>query len=637
MGMSYQLKDRNNGYWVATRMNGIFYLPADRNDYIQFKYEPSNENSIPSNNVTALEEDQYGHIWIGTYNGGSRMNSMCYYDPGTKIIKRILSNTSDTTAFNSSSISQIEEDSEQRLWIGSWDDGLYSYRLTGPVPPQNTFTKYAETSAKSQKISHDVVSCVKPGKNGKVWFGTVSGGLNVLDTKTDSVKWYTINDGLPGNFIYRIEEDEQGILWISTDNGISRFDPATKSFMNYNTSAGLPANNFAFLSSTKCKDGTIIFGTNDGQVVYFNPNTYKNSLNTQPVVITDIRLFNKSIEPGDGSILKKAAYLTDTILLNYDQTVVSFDLSNMDFLNPENYTYAYQLEGFDKDWTYNTDRNSVTYTNLNPGTYTLLIKNADHHGIWNETPTKLVLIIKPPFWRTWWFISLVIAAIAALIYALFRYRLQQKLRVLQVRNRLHRDLHDDVGATLSSVKAYSEILKDNPNNPVIAELIKDNSTEMLERLEVIAWATNPQHDNFKSLKNRMIKFAAPLCHSKNIQCNIESNGVNEEMQMPGEVRQNIFLVFKEAINNMIKYAEATECNTNIFIRSNQFVLQITDNGKGFDGTTKGTGSGWKNMQKRTGDLNGKLIIDSSPGKGTVITMSLPHPFKIPNTWDRNKS
>jgi two-component system, NarL family, sensor histidine kinase UhpB len=158
---------------------------------------------------------------------------------------------------------------------------------------------------------------------------------------------------------------------------------------------------------------------------------------------------------------------------------------------------------------------------------------------------------------------------------------------------------------------------------------------MIERLEVIAWATNPQHDHFKSLKNKMLKFAAPLCHSKNIQCHIESKGVNEEMLMAGEIRQNIFLVFKEAINNMIKYAEATKCSTNISISNNQFVLQIADNGKGFDGTIKGTGSGWKNMQKRTGDLNGKLVIDSTPQKG--ISMSLPYPFKIPNTWDGNKS
>jgi len=156
---------------------------------------------------------------------------------------------------------------------------------------------------------------------------------------------------------------------------------------------------------------------------------------------------------------------------------------------------------------------------------------------------------------------------------------------------------------------------------------------MLERLEVIAWATNPQHDHFKSLKNLMIKFAAPICHAKNIQFHIESKGINEEMLMSGEIRQNIFFVFKEAINNIIKYAEATTCGTNMFINHNQFVLQTTDNGKGFDGTTKGTGNGWKNMQKRTENLNGKISIESTPNKGTIITLSVPYPFKIPSSWD----
>ena len=159
------------------------------------------------------------------------------------------------------------------------------------------------------------------------------------------------------------------------------------------------------------------------------PTPSKNLINTQPVVITDIRLFNKSLETGHVSLLKKAAYLTDTLRLKYDQSVISFELSNMDFLNPETYTYAYKLEGFDKDWTYITDRNSITYTNLDPGTYTLLLKNADHYGTWNETPTKLLLIITPPFWRTWWFIAIIISIVAAAIYKLFRYRLQQKLKL----------------------------------------------------------------------------------------------------------------------------------------------------------------------------------------------------------------
>lgn len=201
------------------------------------------------------------------------------------------------------------------------------------------------------------------------------------------------------------------------------------------------------------------------------------------------------------------------------------------------------------------------------------------------------------------------------------------LKMEHTREQISRDLHDDVGATLSSVKAYSEILKDNPGNTVIAELIKDNAAEMIERLEVIAWATNPQHDNFKSLQSRMQKFVMPICHSQNILCTFECDGISDEITIPGEARQNIFLVFKEMVNNMIKYASATACSIKLLIHNNQFIMKIADNGKGLDGSVKGSGYGLENMRNRTTELTGTLNIDSASGKGTAITMSLPFPFK----------
>ena len=209
------------------------------------------------------------------------------------------------------------------------------------------------------------------------------------------------------------------------------------------------------------------------------------------------------------------------------------------------------------------------------------------------------------------------------------------LEMEHTREQISRDLHDDVGATLSSVKVYSEILKDNPGNTVIAELIKDNAAEMIERLEVIAWATNPQHDNFKSLQNRMQKFVMPICHSQNIHCLFSSNGISDDITIPGEVRQNIFLVFKEVINNMIKYASATTCFIKLLIDNNQFMMQIADNGKGLDGTVKGGGYGLENIRNRTTELTGALRIDSTLGKGTAVTMSLPFPFTIQEVRNSN--
>jgi signal transduction histidine kinase len=216
-----------------------------------------------------------------------------------------------------------------------------------------------------------------------------------------------------------------------------------------------------------------------------------------------------------------------------------------------------------------------------------------------------------------------------------RYKENQELllRLANIRERISRDLHDDVGSTLSSIKAYSEILKDNPDNPLISELINTNSVDMIEKLEVIAWATNPEHDNMESLLSQMKKFAHPLCHAKNIVCSIEANGINEDFLIPGEVRQNIFFIFKEAVNNMIKYAEATKFDTKILIRDNDLILNLADNGKGFDGTIKGSGNGWKNMEARTSELKGQLQINSVVKQGTCLSLKFPFPFQIPNSWD----
>lgn len=200
------------------------------------------------------------------------------------------------------------------------------------------------------------------------------------------------------------------------------------------------------------------------------------------------------------------------------------------------------------------------------------------------------------------------------------------------REKISRDLHDDVGATLSSIKAYTELLKDNPDNSFIAELIKDNSSKMIERLEVIAWATYPKNDNFRSLKNAMLKFAMPLCHTQNIQCTIENESVNEKMLLPGEIRQNLFLVFKEAINNAIKYANCTICCIRLYIIDCKFVMEISDYERGLNGTIKGSGNGLNNMLKRAEELSGELIINSAQGRGTSIQITLPYPFKIGGSW-----
>jgi hypothetical protein len=333
------------------------------------------------------------------------------------------------------------------------------------------------------------------------------------------------------------------------------------------------------------------------------------------MLVTDFKIFNKNIEPGKNLSLKN------------NENFITIEFAAMDFNNPSGNKFKYKLEGVDKDWVLIENRNFTTYSYLKPGKYQFLVKGANSDGVWNETPAEYRFIILPAWYQTLWFFSLVILIVASSIYVLFRYRLYQKLKIFAVRQRIHRDLHDDVGATLSSVKAYSELLKDNPDNPVVTELIQQNATEMIEKLEVIAWATNPEHDSFNSLLDKMKKFAYPLCHAKKIELSFSTDGIKTDMNIPGDIRQNILLIFKEAINNIAKYSEADNCKVEIGIGNNRFYLKMKDNGGGMAETVIGTGNGIKNMKARATESGGELKIKTEKDTGTEIEASLPYPFR----------
>jgi signal transduction histidine kinase len=298
----------------------------------------------------------------------------------------------------------------------------------------------------------------------------------------------------------------------------------------------------------------------------------------------------------------------------------------MDLAEPGTFTYAYKLEGFDQQWTQLSDRNSITYTNLDPGTYTLLLKNANHLGVWNEQADRLTLVVRPPFWRTGWFIAAMVALVIGAIYALFRYRLRQQLRILAVRQRLHRDLHDDVGATLSSVKAYSELLHLQPQNSELPTLIRDNAEEMLEKLDAIAWATNPAHDRFGSLAEKINNYAYPRCHSQNIRLTSDMAGVNPDLVVPGDIRQHLLLIVKEAVNNLCKYAQATSATVRAKLEYDRLCITVSDDGVGMGDKILGTGNGMANMRHRAAECGGTLRVKSSLGGGTTLILEIPYPF-----------
>jgi len=436
---------------------------------------------------------------------------------------------------------------------------------------------------------------------------------------------YQLSEDLPGYKIISLIPDKQDNIWFNTDRGIFRLSPKTGKIIMLTARDGFKKQDFNSPIASVANDiyGNLYFpcGTFGEGFDRVSPDNFRETYPPSSVYLLTVEV-NQNVFP-----LSTEVNNPQQLLLTYFQNNISIETGIIDYYSKGTSRIRYRLEGLNNVWRYAPANYTIRYDGLPPGKYKLVMQASNAADEFNGPMKSMLIQISPPFWKTGWFISLVVLIIVIAVNALFQFRLKQKMQVLNVRQKLHRDLHDDVGATLSSVKIYSEILQTDLNNPLITELIKNNASDMIDKLEVIAWATNPQHDTFKSFKELINKYAAPVCYAKNIDLNIQCDGVNDNMMMPGDIRQNLFLIFKEAINNTIKYSEASQCNVQTFIRDHKFYFEIKDNGNGFSGTIKGNGTGWKNMQKRVRELNGKIIIASEQSKGTSINITLHYPFR----------
>ncbi len=445
-----------------------------------------------------------------------------------------------------------------------------------------------------------------------------------FDKRFQLIRSYTQKDGLPSNDLYSHIADHNGNVWFTTDRSISELNISNGKITSLSAIDGFKKQNF-LPGACVMEDvsGDLYFLGAVGSQVFAKVSPNKLNLTYPPstVYINSIEV-NQEIFPFQTSINKQGG-----LSLKYFQNNISIGTGTIDFYSKGTNTIRYKLEGLYNNWQYAPANYVIRYNALSHRKYKLIIQASNAAGEFNG-PMKIMFInVKPPFWNTWLFYLLISTVIAIAIYKMFQLRLHQKLKVFKVRQKLHRDLHDDVGATLSSIKVYSEILEDKSGDNVITNLIKNNAVDMIDKLEIIAWATNPLHDSFKSFKEMLAKNTASICHAKNIRLNIQVEGVGDYLIMPGDIRQNLTLICKECINNIIKHSGGSNCDINIFIKNRRFLIVIADNGKGFYETTKSTGNGIKNMQKRIEELQGKINIQSKPEEGTIITIDLAAPFK----------
>ncbi|MER3470787.1 MAG: hypothetical protein C4330_05505 [Chitinophagaceae bacterium] len=432
---------------------------------------------------------------------------------------------------------------------------------------------------------------------------------------------------MANSYFYGVLEDAQHNLWISTNGGLSYFDRNKNSFRNYYANDGLQSNEFNTGAFYKGASGTLYFGGIKG----FNwfQNISINSNYKPQVALTDIYVNDKKV-PKDSSFIQ-----TKTLHFPFKQNNISFQFAALDYSRPGANKIQYKLEGADENWT-TTYNKSVRYPQLPPGDYVLRLKAANADGLWSEEE-KFFIVIEAPFWKRWWFfaILLVIATISVILITReiaqrrFRKQLQEleKQRAVELeRNRLSKDMHDEIGSGLTHIALLSELMQ--TQNQTEEELKKNVGAisffarKLVESMSEIIWVLNPQNDTLENLlaytREQMHAFFEPFT----IDFTIDFPSDVPTITLSNEQRRNLFLVTKEALNNALKHSEADAITLRVIISDNQIAFAVTDNGKDFNPSqTKAVSNGLKNMKKRIDDIGGTFFIDNNE-RGTTIHFTI---------------
>ncbi|HEX6426117.1 MAG TPA: two-component regulator propeller domain-containing protein, partial [Niastella sp.] len=627
--------DAQGEIWVGTQGNGLLIVDAvtkrikkrfypkgtdlsgvaDLSGHVNDASGPDRSGNIPDHTIWCMLPAQNNQVWAGTRNGG-----LCLMDKQKGLIKNYNINGGPGNSTLENNVRSLTMVNDTTLCIGFEKRGIqFLNTLTGKL-----FTK-PNTTIDSLVARETIFKCIWY-RHPVLWIGTLGRGMIACDLNTNIT--YAINDeqGLPNNTIYGMLPDDRGHLWLSTNKGICRFvQPASlkqvnrSNFTVFLVQDGLQSNEFNTGAYHKAANGMLLFGGINGLTI-FNPGQIALLSKPARVVITQAMVNNQPLVSDTGMAYKKF------VRLPYRQNAVSFSFAVLDFVSPRRFNYYYQLSGYDTKWIDAGNRNYVAYTNLPPGRYVFQVKAAQQFPD-NSPVTMLTIIIDPPFWRTAWFIVLCALALAGLLYTIYRYRINQLLRLQQVRDRIATDLHDDIGTTLTNISILSELSKKNLLQKEDAGTFLDRIAEEVhnssQALDDIVWSINTKNDTLEQTVARMRRYAAEVFDAANIAYSLQLDEQFERHKLNMEQRRDCFLIFKETINNIYKHANAKHVQIKVWIEKGQLHMMIQDDGIGFDITTVTHRNGIKNIRNRIKKWDGDITMLSVPGKGTETRVNFP--------------
>jgi signal transduction histidine kinase/streptogramin lyase len=599
------LEDREGSLWVAAGEHGLERLDPSRKRFTHYMHDPRNPRSLGSNTVLSLCEDRAGGLWVGYADFDGQLDRL---DLHSGTVAHYKANTRDSNSFWGGWVYAIYEDTQGYIWIGTGGRSLNRFdRQTG------SFSHYHYEPNNPFSLSDRSIRSFHEDGKGTLWVGT-SAGLNKLDRSTGTFVQYTVRDGLESDHLGAILQDDNGCLWMSTSRGISKFDPRTAIFRNYNEDDGVSIHPWSMQPGYRTRNGEMYFGGTNG-FVRFHPDSIASNRYMPPIVITKF-LISDRLAALDTAITEKKA-----IGLSYDEDSFAFEFSSLNYVNSAKNQFAYKLEGFDKDWVQCGTRRYASYTHLDPGTYVFTVKGSNNDGKWNEAGTSISVMIRPPYWQTWWFRSFVAAAIILVLVLVYNYRVARLLEIERLRVRISTDLHDEIGSNLSAIALQSDLMRSGVSvgdNDRLMEISR-SARQMANDLRDIVWTINPGLDGLNDIVDRMKIIASTMLGGISYTFQGQDGTSTDRLEM--EFRRNILLMYKEVLHNIVKHARATQVRIVINEDLGCFTITIEDNGVGFDTAVPSFGYGLRNLKRRASSIGATLEIVSAPEKGTQVQIA----------------
>jgi signal transduction histidine kinase/CheY-like chemotaxis protein/ligand-binding sensor domain-containing protein len=438
-------EDHQKQLWIATWNDGISIYNLKTKTFKYLQHNNNSANSLAGNNIYTLIVTPENNIWIGTFGNGLDL-----YNQQTGKFIHYRHNANDPKSLGSDRVNSLLLDNKGNLWVGTNDAGLDLFDARN-----QTFTHF-KFKLNKNSISNNTVLALHQDYTGNIWACTFA-GLNLIDSASHYFTHFTTANGLADNFTYAILEDAKHNLWISTNKGISRYNPVTKTFMSFTDDDGLQVGEFKPHSALKSSTGEMFFGGIDGFNTFY-PNRVKQAYYHPPLVLTNFLLFNKPVSIGHNLPLKQTITDTRSITLSHNQSVIVFEFASLDYLPINKKFYFYKLDGFDKGWNRVGNKNTASYTNLPPGSYTLRVRVQNNEGQWSSSGINLKLTIIPPFWLTWWFIVLSVIFMITCIYIIYYLRVKAIVKQKTQLEKLVNERTAEVSMQAEELQAVNEEL-----------------------------------------------------------------------------------------------------------------------------------------------------------------------------------